>query len=196
MKLPGQRLSRTVRDLALVVGCVFFMEQLDTTILASVLPTLAHDLRVPPADMNLALVAYLVSQCVYIPASGWFADRYGTRTVLLLAITVFAAGSLLCAISPSLPVLVVARIIQGVGGSMMLPVGRLVLLRSATAAERLDAMAMVLLPGMLGPALGPAIGGLIVTWLSWHVVSCRSSRSPNGGASIGWVLPPPRPASS
>ena len=156
------------RAVALIVGALFFMEQLDTTILATALPAMAADLGTEPLRMNLALTAYLLTLTGFIPLSGALADRFGMRQVMAGAVLLFSLSSLLCAWAPNLAVLVVARALQGVGGAMMVPVGRLALLRTAPPSEFVRAMSYVLIPGMVGPMLGPPLGGLIVTWLSWH----------------------------
>ncbi|OZA76420.1 MAG: MFS transporter, partial [Azorhizobium sp. 39-67-5] len=123
------------RAIALIVASAMFMEQLDATILATALPAMARDFKVTAPHMSIALTSYLLSLAVFIPASGWAADRFGSRTVFRTAIAVFTLGSLLCAQAESLSFLVVARLIQGMGGAMMIPVGRLVLLRSASKAD-------------------------------------------------------------
>lgn len=155
------------RPLALLVGSVFFMEQLDSTILATALPQMALDFGVSPVKMNLALTAYLISLCTFIPLSGRLADRFGSRAVFRGAILLFTLGSLLCALAPTLELLILARLLQGIGGAAMMPVGRLLLLRAAPRHDMVRAMAWVLIPGMVGPMLGPLLGGLIVTYASW-----------------------------
>lgn len=118
--------------------------------------------------MSVALTSYLLSLAIFIPASGKIADRFGTRTVFRFAIGIFIAGSILCAQAPTLPFLVFARLLQGAGGAMMLPVGRLVLIRSVERKDLISAMSWMLVPALMGPILGPPIGGLFVTWLDWR----------------------------
>jgi EmrB/QacA subfamily drug resistance transporter len=158
----------SARTVALIVASAMFMEQLDGTVLATALPTMARSLGTDPLHMNVALTAYLLSLAVFIPASGKVADRFGARPVFRAAIGLFTVGSILCAQAPTLPFLVGARILQGIGGAMMVPVGRLVLLRSSSKSELVNAMAWLQIPSTIGPLLGPPVGGFIVTYLSWH----------------------------
>lgn len=156
------------RTTALIIASALFMEQLDSTVLATALPTMARYFDVTPSHMSVALTSYLLSLAVLIPASGQIADRFGARTVFSSAIVVFTLSSVLCAQAPNLPLLVLARLLQGAGGAMMIPVGRLVLLRSVDRADLVSAMSWFLVPGLIGPILGPPIGGLIVTYLDWR----------------------------
>lgn len=156
------------RTTALIIASAMFMEQLDATILATALPTMADSFSVSPAHMSIALTSYLLSLAVLIPASGKIADRYGARSVFSIAIAVFMMGSILCAWAPTLPVLVAARLLQGAGGAMMVPVGRLVLLRTVDKADLVSAMGWLLVPALIGPILGPPVGGFIVTFLDWR----------------------------
>src|SRR5271166_6866327 len=156
------------RTTALIIASALFMEQLDSTVLATALPTMARYFDVTPSHMSVALTSYLLSLAVLIPASGHIADRFGARTVFSSAIVVFTLSSVLCAQAPSLPLLVVARLLQGAGGAMMIPVGRLVLLRSVDRSDLVSAMSWFLVPGLIGPILGPPFGGLIVTYLDWR----------------------------
>ncbi|MEJ1979164.1 MAG: DHA2 family efflux MFS transporter permease subunit [Acetobacteraceae bacterium] len=157
-----------MRLTALIVASALFMQNLDSTVIATALPTMARSFGADPVHMSVALTAYLLSLAVFIPASGWIADRYGTRTVFRAAIVVFTLGSILCGRADSLWFLVVARILQGVGGAMMVPVGRLVLLRTAAKSELVAAMAWLSVPALIGPVLGPPLGGFIVTYFSWR----------------------------
>ncbi len=164
-----ERLSHvSVRFTALIVASALFMEQLDGTVLATALPTMARTFHVDPLQMNVALTAYLLSLAVFIPASGKAADRFGTRTVFRAAIALFTLGSILCGLADSLAALVGARVLQGIGGAMMVPVGRLVLLRSVERSELVTAMTWLMVPAMIGPVLGPPVGGFLVTALSWR----------------------------
>jgi EmrB/QacA subfamily drug resistance transporter len=157
-----------VRLIALVVASALFMEQLDGTVLATALPAMASSFGVSPLRMSVALTAYLLSLAVFIPASGRAADRFGARHVFCAAIALFTAGSMLCGLAPNLPMLVAARILQGLGGAMMMPVGRLILLRSVPRAQLVAAMSWVLVPGLIGPILGPPLGGFLVDHFSWR----------------------------
>jgi len=156
------------RTTALIIASALFMEQLDSTVLATALPTMARHFDVSPPHMSIALTSYLLSLAVLIPASGQVADRFGARTVFCGAIVVFILSSILCAQADTLPLLVVARLLQGAGGAMMIPVGRLVLLRSVDRADLVSAMSWFLVPGLIGPILGPPVGGLFVTYLNWR----------------------------
>jgi EmrB/QacA subfamily drug resistance transporter len=144
------------------------MEQLDGTVLATALPDMARQFGVDALHMNIALTAYLLSLAVFIPASGQVADRFGARRVFRAAIALFTLGSILCGQSGSLAMLVASRILQGIGGAMMMPVGRLVLLRTVPKAQLVAAMTWVLVPGLIGPVIGPPLGGFFVTYMSWR----------------------------
>ena len=162
------RAKPNFRVIAMIVASAMFMEQLDATVLATALPTMARDFGVSAPSMSIALTSYLLSLAIFIPASGLIADRFGSRTVFRSAIAVFVAGSIFCALSPNLLCLVLARLLQGLGGAMMLPVGRLVLLRSVSRKDMVNAMSWLLVPALIGPILGPPVGGLIVTYLDWR----------------------------
>jgi EmrB/QacA subfamily drug resistance transporter len=153
-----------------LVAVAFFMESLDTTILNTAVPAIAQALAVPALSMKAVLASYTLSLAVFIPISGWMADRFGTRRVFSSAIAVFTLGSLLCGITSDLHVLVLCRILQGVGGSMMVPVGRLTLVRSFPKSELVRAMSFVSIPTLVAPMLGPLLGGLIVHYLHWRVI--------------------------
>ncbi|MBV9551080.1 MAG: multidrug efflux MFS transporter [Alphaproteobacteria bacterium] len=156
------------RTIALVVGAAVFMEQMDATILATALPGMARDLGVSAPSLSIALTSYLISLAVFIPASGWLADRLGGRTLFRGAILFFTAASALCAFAPNVAFLAAARFLQGMGGAMMIPVGRLLLFRSIEKRDMVNAMSWVLVPALLGPIVGPPLGGLIVTFLDWR----------------------------
>ena len=145
-----------------------FMEQLDGTVLATALPTMARSFNADPLHMNVALTSYLLTLAMFIPASGRLADRFGSRTIFRAAIALFTIGSVACAQAPNLAFLVAARMLQGVGGAMMSPVGRLVMLRAVSKSELIRAMAWLMIPATIAPILGPPVGGFIVTYLSWH----------------------------
>jgi len=158
------------RLLPWMVAVAFFMESLDTTILNTALPAIASGLHVAPLSMKSALTSYTLSLAVFIPLSGWVADRYGTRLVFSAAILVFTIGSFLCGISNDLHVLVACRILQGAGGAMMVPVGRLVMARTFEKSELVAAMTFVAIPGLIGPMVGPLAGGIIVAFLHWRAI--------------------------
>lgn len=160
--------ARLSRSVPLVVATALFMEHLDSTVIATSLPAMAADLGLAPIRLNLAITTYLVTMAVFIPASGWLADRLGARRVFTGAIAVFLAGSILCGAAPSLEVLVAGRALQGLGGAMMTPVGRLVLLRSVPKSELISAMAWLTIPALIGPVVGPPLGGFITTYASWR----------------------------
>lgn len=152
----------------LIVAIALFMETMDTTVIATSLPVIARDLHQNPVALKLALTSYLLSLAIFIPMSGWTADRFGARTIFRTAIAIFALGSALCGFSHSLVQLVVFRILQGLGGAMMVPVGRLVILRSVPKKELITALAWLTIPALTGPVLGPPLGGFITTYFSWH----------------------------
>lgn len=152
----------------LIIACALFMENLDATVIATALPAIALDLREDPISLKLALTTYLLTLAVFIPVSGWMADRFGARTVFRWAIVVFTAGSALCGLSTSLYDFVGFRIIQGIGGAMMTPVGRLVLLRLIPKHQYVSAFAWLVIPAMIGPLIGPPLGGFIATYFSWR----------------------------
>src|SRR5271166_2369560 len=146
------------------------MESLDTTILNTSVPTIAHALRVPPLSMKAVLASYTLSLAVFIPVSGWMANRFGTRRVFASAIGIFTLGSFLCGISSDIHLLVACRILQGCGGAMMVPVGRLTMVRTFAKSELIRAMSFVAIPALVGPMLGPIAGGLIVGYLQWRFI--------------------------
>ncbi|HWB59194.1 MAG TPA: MFS transporter [Chthoniobacteraceae bacterium] len=153
-----------------LVAVAFFMEALDTTILNTAVPTIAHALNVVPLSMKAVLACYTLSLAVFIPVSGWMADRFGTRRVFSTAIGIFTLGSFLCGICNNIHLLVACRILQGAGGAMMVPVGRLTMVRTFAKSELIRAMSFVAIPGLVGPMLGPVTGGLIVGYFHWRVI--------------------------
>jgi len=156
------------RTVLLIVASAMFMEQLDGTVLATALPAMARSFDADPLHMNIALTSYLLTLAMFIPASGRIADRFGSRSTFRAAIALFTLGSILCAQAPTLWALVAARMLQGAGGAMMSPVGRLVMLRVVSKAELVRSMAWLMIPATIGPIVGPPVGGFIVTYLSWH----------------------------
>jgi EmrB/QacA subfamily drug resistance transporter len=152
----------------LIIATALFMENMDGTVIATSLPTIALDLHQDPIVLKLALTSYMLTLAVFIPASGWIADRFGARTVFCSAIVVFTLGSILCGASSSLSTLIAARVFQGLGGAMMVPVGRLVLLRSTKKSDLVSAMAYLTIPALIGPIAGPPLGGFITTYFHWR----------------------------
>jgi EmrB/QacA subfamily drug resistance transporter len=169
----GPPLSETLSDgrkhaLALIAACALFMEALDSTAIAPALPTIAREFGAAPLDLSLALSGYLVTLAVMIPASGWMADRFGARRVFAGALCVFTLGSVLCSVSGSLTELVGARVVQGLGGAMMSPVARLVVLHASRKSEFVRLMSWVTIPGLVGPVLGPGVGGFLTEFAGWR----------------------------
>jgi MFS family permease len=152
----------------LIVAVALFMETMDSTVIATSLPAIAADLHEDPIALKLALTSYLLSLAVFIPLSGWAADRFGARTVFRAAIVVFTLGSAACGFAQGLPDFVLFRVIQGMGGAMMVPVGRLVILRTVPKAELISALAWLTVPALMGPVIGPPLGGFITTFISWR----------------------------
>lgn len=167
-RTEDQSEARLNRPLALLVAATFFMENLDGTIIATAAPAMAHDLGVAAVDINIAMTAYLITIAVAIPATGWLTDKLGGRRILMLAIAIFTIASGLCAISTSLPMLCAMRVLQGLGGAMMVPVGRLVVLRTTPKKDLLDAVALITWPALVAPVIAPALGGWLATYASWQ----------------------------
>ncbi|AVB28062.1 multidrug transporter subunit MdtD [Pseudomonas syringae pv. syringae] len=160
--------EKTLRWMPWVIAIAFFMQSLDGTILNTALPSMARSLAEDPLRMQSVVIAYMLTIALLIPASGWIADRFGIKRIFFSAILLFSFGSLLCALSWSLNVLVAARVIQGLGGALMLPIGRLIVLRAYPRSELVRIMGFITVPGLLGPLLGPTLGGWMVEYLSWH----------------------------
>ncbi|WP_279631070.1 MFS transporter [Rathayibacter sp. VKM Ac-2759] len=159
---------RRQRAIALLVAGCFFMENLDATIVTTAAPAIGADLGVDSAAVAITVTAFLLTVAVLIPASGWLSERFGVRRVFTLAIAVFTIASLLCALSPTLPLLVAARVLQGVGGALMVPVGRLAVLRVTPREGIIRAIAILVWPGLVAPIVAPFVGGLLTTYASWH----------------------------
>src|SRR6202012_3677835 len=168
--LTPQPAASNKRLLPWLVAVAFFMESLDTTILNTAVPAISSALHVIPLSMKAVLASYTLSLAVFIPISGWMAGRFGTRPVLASAIGLFTLGSLLCGISTDIHALVACRVLQGCGGAMMVPVGRLTLVRTFPKSELIRAMSFVAIPGLIGPMLGPIVGGLVVAYLHWRMI--------------------------
>jgi len=159
-----------MRLLPWLVAVGFFMESLDTTILNTAVPAIAQALKVPPLSMKAVLASYTLSLAVFIPISGWMANRFGTRRVFASAIGIFTLGSFLCGLCSDIHLLVACRILQGCGGAMMLPVGRLTMVRTFAKSDLITAMSFVAMPGLIGPMVGPLLGGLIIGYFHWSVI--------------------------
>ncbi|WP_158782483.1 multidrug transporter subunit MdtD [Pantoea sp. BAV 3049] len=160
--------ARSMAGLPWIAAMAFFMQALDATILNTALPAIAHSLDRSPLAMQSAVISYTLTVAMLIPVSGWLADRFGTRKVFIIAVALFTLGSLACALSGSLTMLVVFRVVQGIGGAMMMPVARLALLRAYPRSELLPVLNFVTMPGLIGPVLGPMLGGVLVTYATWH----------------------------
>jgi EmrB/QacA subfamily drug resistance transporter len=181
----GPRLKIVV---PLVVGCAFFMEGLDSTMIAVSIPAMARSLGQNPLRLNLVIATYLLSLAVFIPLSGWIADRLGTRRVFCAAIAIFALGSALCGLSTGLAMLLAMRVVQGFGGAMMTPVGRLILLRSFPRADYVSAMNWMTIPAMIGPTVGPIVGGFVTTYASWRGIFYLNLPIGVVGVVLAWWL--------
>ena len=153
---------------SLIVGCAIFLEQMDATVLATALPTMARDFHVTAPAMSIAITSYLLALAILIPASGAVADRFGVKRVFSSSIAVFIAGSILCSLTNSLPMMVAARLLQGAGGAMMAPIGRLLLLRTVERRHLISAMSWTLMPAILGTLAGPPLGGFLVSYFDWR----------------------------
>ena len=162
--------AKDPRIVAAIVASALFMQNLDASVVATALPSMGRDLHVDAVHLSVAITSYLVALCVFIPVSGWVADRFGARRVFMLAIVVFTGASALVGLSQGLATLVAARVLQGLGGAMMVPVGRLLLLRRVRKEELLTAMTWLTMPALLGPVFGPPVGGLLTDAVSWRAV--------------------------
>ncbi|HEY6255976.1 MAG TPA: MFS transporter [Xanthobacteraceae bacterium] len=160
-------MSRSTLVIPLIVGGAQFMHQFDGAVIATALPSMAASLHEDPVRLNLAITTYLLALAVFVPVSGWMADRFGARRVFITAIAVFTVSSVLCGIAHSLAELVLYRMVQGIGGAMMTPVGRVIVLKSVPKLQLVQALNAITIPAVLGPLLGPSIGGFIVTYFSW-----------------------------
>ncbi len=156
------------RPLSILVGSAYFMEQLDATIISPVIPDIARDFGVAPLSLNLTMTIYLLCSLVFLPLSGLVAARYGTRTVFTGAVALFTASSVMCALATSLPALAAFRALQGMAAAMMVPVGRTAIVHTTSKAQLVEALAWFITPAMVGPMLGPPLGGLLSAYLSWH----------------------------
>ncbi len=187
--VPGVRHPVLV---ALVVAIAFLMEQLDATIVTTAIPDMAHALHTSAVDMNLAISSYVLTLAVFIPLSGWFADRFGARRVFMAALALFTLGSVLCGAAQDFRMLVATRVLQGLGGAMMTPVGRLILLRSFPRSQLVRAMTYMIVPAIIGPVLGPPVGGYLSTYLSWRWIFYVNVPFGLLGMLLAWHLVSPR----
>ncbi|MDQ0595383.1 multidrug resistance protein [Chryseobacterium ginsenosidimutans] len=154
--------------LPLILATAIFMQMLDSTILNTSLPSIAKDLQESPLNMQNAIISYVLTLAVFMPASGFLADRFGTKKIFIFSLALFSLGSLFCSLSQNLTHLVISRVVQGVGGSLMTPVGKLALIKTFDKNELLKAMNFAIIPALIGPVLGPLVGGYMVDYLSWH----------------------------
>ncbi len=178
------------RTIPLVLAVALFMEQMDSTVIATSLPAIAADIGTSPIALKLALTAYLVSVAIFIPVSAWMADRFGAKRVFCTAIGVFVVGSIACATASSLGGFVMARFLQGMGGSMMTPVARLLLVRATPRSKLVSAMAWLTIPALVGPLVGPPVGGFITTFVSWHWIFLINVPIGLAGICAAWLLLP------
>lgn len=162
------RERQSIRMIPYIVGCALFMQMLDSTVVATAMPIMAESLNTDVVRMNTVITSYLLAVAVFVPISGWAADRFGARRIFLLAIALFTLSSVACALAQTINQLIAARIVQGVAGAMMVPVGRVILLRRVPKDQLLSAMAVLSLPALLGPIIGPPVGGFFATYMSWH----------------------------
>lgn len=163
-----QKIDQTKKILPMVLATAIFMQMLDSTILNTSLPSIAKDLNESPLNMQNAIISYVLTLALFMPVSGFLADKFGTKKIFIISLVLFSLGSLLCSLSPNLSFLVLSRVIQGIGGSLMTPVGKLALIKTFDKNELLKAMNFAIIPALIGPVLGPLIGGYIADYLSWH----------------------------
>ena len=187
-KLPTS--SKALRYLPFLVASAFFMQMLDATILNTAIPTIARSFNSHPLQLHSLVTAYMLTVCVLIPASGWISDKLGSRRTFLFAISVFSAGSLLCALSTSVAMMTACRVIQGIGGAFLMPVGRQVVLRSYPRSMFVNVLNIVTIPALLGPLLGPVLGGIIVQYASWHWIFLINIPVGIAGLWATWKLMP------
>ncbi|NUF49413.1 DHA2 family efflux MFS transporter permease subunit [Gilliamella sp. ESL0250] len=178
------------RILPWIAAFAFFMQSLDTSILNTALPTMAKDLNESPLNMQSAVISYALTLALFIPVSGFLSDKFGTRNIFVMAVSLFTLGSLLCALSNSLIFLDISRVIQGIGGSMMVPISRLVLIKSFKRSDFLAALNTATIPGLIGPVLGPVLGGYLVDMVSWHWVFFINLPIGILGVIISWKYMP------
>ena len=164
----SDRERAAIRMIPFIVGCALFMQMLDATVVATAIPAMALALNTTPVSMNVAITSYLLALAVFVPVSGWAGERFGARRVFITAIVLFSVASMACALSQTLQQLVIARLFQGLAGAMMVPVGRIIMLQRTPKQDLLKAMSFLAMPALLGPIMGPPLGGFLVTYASWH----------------------------
>ena len=164
----GQNIETTKKILPIILATSIFMQMLDSTILNTSITAIAKDLHESPLDMQNAIISYVLTLALFMPVSGFLSDKFGTKKVFIFALLLFSIGSLFCALSQNLTHLIFSRVIQGIGGSLMTPVGKLALIRTFPKKELLKAMNFAIIPALIGPVLGPLVGGYMVDYLSWH----------------------------
>jgi EmrB/QacA subfamily drug resistance transporter len=177
---------RAAKMIPFIVGCALFMQMLDATVVATALPAMAASLNSTPVRLNVAITSYLLAAAVFVPISGWAADRFGARRVFIAAIVLFTLSSVACALSADVTQLVLSRIVQGMAGAMMVPVGRIILLRTVPKEDLLKAMSFLSIPALLGPVIGPPLGGFLVTYASWHWIFLINV--PMGALGVALIL--------
>jgi EmrB/QacA subfamily drug resistance transporter len=190
MKAPSHDITVTKKVLPMVLATSIFMQMLDSTILNTSLPTIAKAMNESPLDMQNAIVSYVLTLALFMPVSGFLADKFGTRRIFILSLVLFSLGSLLCSMSQNLTHLTIARIIQGVGGSMMTPVGKLCLIKTFPKNELLKALNFAIVPALIGPVLGPLVGGYMVDYLSWHWIFLMNIPIGIVGIILSWRYMP------
>jgi len=180
--------SRKYNLVLYLVATTFFMETLDSTVIATALPKMAEDFGVSPVDVGIGITAYLLTLATLIPISAWLADRFGTRNIFTIAIIIFTASSILCGLSESLWFFTLSRVLQGVGGALMVPVGRIIVLRNTKTEDIIRAVGLITWPGLIGPVVGPAIGGFLTSYASWHWIFFINVPIGIIGIYLSWVL--------
>ncbi len=168
MQADLKDVTQTKKYLPFILATAIFMQMLDSTILNTSLPAMAKDLNESPLDMQNAIISYVLTLALFMPVSGFLADKFGTRKIFVFSLLLFSIGSLFCALSQNLTQIVISRVIQGLGGSLMTPVGRLALMKTFKKDELVKAMNYAIIPALIGPVLGPLVGGYMVDYLSWH----------------------------
>lgn len=183
-------MSRRATEIALLVASAFFMEMLDGTVIVTALPEMAKSFGVNPVDLTLGMTAYMLTLAVFIPLSGWFADRFGSRRVFVLAVAIFTLASVLCGLATGTWSFTLARVLQGFGGSMMVPVGRLAVLRTTPKQHLIRAIAVITWPGLIAPIIGPAVGGFLTTYVDWRWIFFLNVPLGLAGMAFAWRLIP------
>ncbi|SMC81385.1 DHA2 family efflux MFS transporter permease subunit [Polynucleobacter kasalickyi] len=180
--------SRKSNFILYLVATTFFMETLDSTVIATALPKMAEDFGVAAVDVGIGITAYLLTLAALIPISGWLADRFGTRNIFTLAIIIFTASSVLCGLSENLWFFTLSRVLQGMGGALMVPVGRIIVLRNTKTEDIIRAVGLITWPGLIGPVVGPAIGGFLTSYATWHWIFFINVPIGIIGIYLSWVL--------